>query len=63
MPLIWCYASNIDVYIGGDSFQNFRYFVPVLPLLMAVAFVYIERLRLSRAMAMAASMLCLSQVN
>jgi heme/copper-type cytochrome/quinol oxidase subunit 3 len=35
-------------YVGGDAFQNFRFFVPVLPLLLALAFLGIQSLEFTR---------------
>jgi hypothetical protein len=48
------------VYIGGDAaFQYFRFFVPVLPLLMALAFLGIQSLTTRQAPRLAISILCL----
>jgi hypothetical protein len=35
------YAAYV-VYVGGDAWPNFRFFVPVLPVLLALAFVAVQ---------------------
>ena len=47
------------VYAGGDHFLNFRFLIPVLPLLMALAFVGIQNLWSTRGRQLIVSMLCL----
>ena len=41
--LIALYAGYV-AYVGGDAFQNYRFFVPILPLLVILAFRAIEEL-------------------
>ena len=46
-------------YIGGDAFTNFRFFVPVIPLLMTLAFIGIQNLGLQPTLRLAIVILCL----
>ena len=41
--LIALYAGYV-AYVGGDAFQNYRFFVPIVPLLVILAFRAIEEL-------------------
>lgn len=34
------------IYIGGDAFENFRFFIPVIPIILILGFVVTERLPL-----------------
>jgi hypothetical protein len=52
------YAAYV-AYIGGDSFFMFRFFTPILPLLMALAFVSVQNLWSRRSWRLIASMFCL----
>ncbi len=47
------------VYVGGDAWGGSRFFIPVLPLLMVLAFVGIQGLGLRRPLRLAISILCL----
>jgi len=46
-------------YVGGDAFGNFRFFIPVLPLLMVLAFAGIQKLPIRPSRKLAVSLLCL----
>jgi hypothetical protein len=45
LGLVLVYAAY-TAFIGGDVFHDFRYFVPLLPVLMSLAFLGIERIAL-----------------
>jgi hypothetical protein len=47
------------LYIGGDAFPDYRFFVPVLPLLMILAFVGIQSLGFQQTLRLAIVILCL----
>jgi len=46
-------------YVGGDAFKNFRFLIPILPLLAVLAFLGIESLSWQEAPRMALSVVCL----
>jgi hypothetical protein len=52
------YAAYVT-FVGGDAFSDFRFFVPVLPLLMALAFVGIQGLVVQQSRQLAFVALCL----
>lgn len=47
------------VYAGGDVFEEFRFFLPVIPVLLALAFVGIQHIRRSSTFKAGLSILCL----
>jgi hypothetical protein len=47
-------------YVGGDAFYGFRFFIPVLPLLMALAFAGVHDLTSQQSLRLAISVLCVS---
>jgi arabinofuranosyltransferase len=47
LAIVLTYMAYV-AYVGGDAFQNFRFFVPVLPLLLALAFLGIQSLEFTR---------------
>lgn len=47
------------VYAGGDVFEEFRFFLPVIPVLVALAFVGIDHLRRSNMLKVGLGVLCL----
>jgi hypothetical protein len=55
------YAAYI-AYVGGDAFENFRFFVPVITLLMTLAFLGIRNLGLRQAPQLMVSMVCLVSI-
>jgi hypothetical protein len=57
--VLLAYAAFV-AFIGGDSYGDFRFFVPVLPLLMALAFVGIQELVVHQPRRSAAVILCLA---
>jgi len=44
LAVLFVYMAYV-VYVGGDAFQNFRFFVPVLPLLLTLAFLGVKSLK------------------
>lgn len=61
LAMIILYMAYI-AFIGGDAFPDYRFFVPVFPLLMALAFVAVQDLELSvnkRSLKPALGALCL----
>jgi hypothetical protein len=45
-------------YVGGDTFEDFRFFVPLIPMLMALTFVGIQSFGLHRAVRVLLCLLC-----
>jgi hypothetical protein len=50
------------VYAGGDGFMQFRFLVPVLPLLLALAFLGIQRIAPQQAARLALSFFCIATI-
>jgi hypothetical protein len=55
------YAAYV-VYVGGDMFPSFRFFVPVIPVLSALAFVAVQDLPTPAVHRLAIGALCLLSV-
>jgi len=47
LAIVLAYMAYVAC-VGGDTFQNFRFFVPLLPLLLALAFLGIQSLEFTR---------------
>jgi hypothetical protein len=47
IAFVLAYMAYI-VYVGGDAFLNFRFFVPVIPLLLVLAFLSVQSLDFTR---------------
>jgi hypothetical protein len=55
------YAAYV-IYVGGDMFPSYRFFVPIVPVLSALAFVSVQDLPTPRAHRLAIGALCLLSV-
>lgn len=54
-----CYAAYI-AFIGGDVFSNFRFFIPVIPLVLILAFLGVQSLWKTTGIRLLAAGLCLT---
>ncbi len=57
LGLMACYAAYV-AYVGGDAFQNYRFFVPILPVLFLLALCAIEESRLEEGARLALGAVC-----
>jgi hypothetical protein len=48
LVLILCIYLVYIAYIGGDAFLDFRFMVPIIPVLLGLAFIGLEQLKLSQ---------------
>jgi len=55
------YAAYV-AYVGGDAWPNFRFFVPIIPVLLALAFVAVQELPTPAPHRLAIGALCLLTV-
>jgi DDE superfamily endonuclease len=56
------FCSAYVIYVGGDMFPSYRFFVPVVPVLWALAFVTVQDLPTPRVHRLAIGVLCLLSV-
>jgi hypothetical protein len=56
------YAAYV-IYVGGDMFPSYRFFVPVVPVLSALAFAAVQDLPTPRVHRLAIGVLCLLSVS
>jgi hypothetical protein len=59
---VFLFYSAYVIYVGGDMFPSYRFFVPVVPVLWALAFVTVQDLPTPRVHRLAIGVLCLLSV-